>query len=225
MSNEDRIFLARVESPGVNPDDQALALCTKYGEDWAVPLVFDYGGDTPIPWQMIVQIIDGQPRCVEIRALDGSWFTATDLKERFPLRTLLREATAMALRPLEIVDGVPILRFKKWKSIDEALQASSDAIRSTFDGGNRRPGDADPPDDEELRGVARVYKAALERGDRAPTNAVANHLHYGRTTAGRRVMAARKRGFLGPAIPRQAGEQKSPRPRRNRKGGSDVQNT
>lgn len=60
--------------------------------------------------------------------------------------------------------------------------------------------------DEELRNVARAYRAALVEG-KPPTATVAEELHVSRSTAGRYVQRAREKGFLGPTRPRLAGEQ------------------
>ena len=58
--------------------------------------------------------------------------------------------------------------------------------------------------DEDLREVAEVYGQALaEKGN--PTQAVADHFFIARSTAGNRVMKARKRGFLKPTTPGRAG--------------------
>lgn len=60
--------------------------------------------------------------------------------------------------------------------------------------------------DELLAEVADVYRGALSRG-LAPTDAVAAKFPTSRSTAGRWVMEARRRGLLGPAVRGRAGEQ------------------
>jgi hypothetical protein len=59
--------------------------------------------------------------------------------------------------------------------------------------------------DEVLQEVALVYREAYERGE-APTAAVQRRMRRSRSTAGRLVMQARQRGFLGEAKDRIAGE-------------------
>jgi hypothetical protein len=65
--------------------------------------------------------------------------------------------------------------------------------------------------DDLLQEVAKVYREALDRGA-APTRAVAEQVVHpegwrpSRSTAGRWVYEARRRGFLGPTGERQAGE-------------------
>jgi hypothetical protein len=63
-----------------------------------------------------------------------------------------------------------------------------------------------PCDETRIKRAVNVYRQALERGDRAPTVAVARALHVGRSTAARDLAAARKRGWLGPAYANRAGE-------------------
>jgi len=52
--------------------------------------------------------------------------------------------------------------------------------------------------DDDLKETARIYREAMTIG-RNPTEAVQRELHLSRSTAGRWVMQARRRGFLGPA--------------------------
>jgi hypothetical protein len=59
--------------------------------------------------------------------------------------------------------------------------------------------------DDHYREVARVYREAWARGDRAPTVAVAEAFSIRKTTAAKWVVVARRRGYLGPAVPRRAG--------------------
>ncbi len=62
-------------------------------------------------------------------------------------------------------------------------------------------------DDAHFREVAEVYRAAVKFG--APTRAVAAHFTAGESTAGRWVVEARRRGFLGKTIAGRPGEQSS----------------
>lgn len=54
-------------------------------------------------------------------------------------------------------------------------------------------------DDDHYREVADVYRQALADDDPQPVNRVKEELHSARSTAGRWVGEARKRGFLGAA--------------------------
>jgi hypothetical protein len=62
-----------------------------------------------------------------------------------------------------------------------------------------------PLREEDLKRVAEVYRGAIARG-RPPTKTVAGELGVARSTAGRWVAEARRRGVLGRAKPRVAGE-------------------
>lgn len=73
----------------------------------------------------------------------------------------------------------------------------------------RRPQRGARITDDQLREVAMVYRAALaeSEGRKAPTEAVRDMFTISRSTAGRWVEEARRRGFLGPAPGRRrAGE-------------------
>jgi hypothetical protein len=71
--------------------------------------------------------------------------------------------------------------------------------------GARHPRRGSPLTEDNLRQVADVYRLALQRGD-PPTQTVADQMNVVRSTASRWVAAARKRGFLGPALRGRAGE-------------------
>ena len=60
------------------------------------------------------------------------------------------------------------------------------------------------PSEEDLRLIATVYQVAYATGG-APTTTVMDRLGLPRSTAGRWIALARKRGLLGPATPRKAG--------------------
>ncbi len=58
--------------------------------------------------------------------------------------------------------------------------------------------------DEDFERAASVYRAALANGRRDPVECVVEELHLSRSTAGRRIVEARRRGFLPPTEPRKA---------------------
>ena len=58
--------------------------------------------------------------------------------------------------------------------------------------------------DDHYREVARVYLEAWNSHDPAPTVAVAQTFRIPKTTAAKRVVVARRCGYLGPAVPRWA---------------------
>jgi hypothetical protein len=69
---------------------------------------------------------------------------------------------------------------------------------------------AQGPTEQALKRAAAVYRMAHLIG-LPPTEAVAQDLELPRSTAGRWVSMARRRGFLGPAEPRKAGERRRPK--------------
>jgi hypothetical protein len=72
-----------------------------------------------------------------------------------------------------------------------------------------RPGPK-PKSDAHLQRVARIYRAAIERGTRAPREAIVDEFTVAYSTASKWIRDARRRGFLGPAIaPGTAGEAES----------------
>lgn len=99
--------------------------------------------------------------------------------------------------------------FGSWDKAPNAIPpfgdtADSNAIRLASRG---RKMSRPPLDDELFAEVAEIYRAAIADGQ--PTRkAVQEHFVVGSSAAGRYVVEARKRGFLGPAIGKKAGERK-----------------
>ncbi len=82
--------------------------------------------------------------------------------------------------------------------------ADVERFRRDFPGADRR-GRLTPMNRLELTRTAAIYREALRSG-LPPTATVAERQQVARSTAGRRIAAARKAGILGQAIPRKAGE-------------------
>jgi hypothetical protein len=111
---------------------------------------------------------------------------------------------------------VPASRLIRWAIL---------AAHHRFAGAEGRRGELEPPnldewahlfttegrrrrrrlDDSHFREVAAVYRSALRFG--RPTQAVADHFVTGKSTAGRWVVEARRRGYLGKTVAGRAGEQ------------------
>jgi hypothetical protein len=142
----------------------------------------------------------GVPRCrrLEIRAEDGP--VSGDLIRRIPLARVMRKAVTAAARKLEPPGE------------DEAVEAwvrelpASERLEfyEQYSKRGRSPQRGSPITDENLRQVADLYRAALERGD-PPTQTVADAMYVARSTA-RWVAKARERGFLGASMRGRAGE-------------------
>jgi hypothetical protein len=105
---------------------------------------------------------------------------------RVPLRELVKEATELVGEFDESVDD-PV-----------AFMRALGEVTSRPEPGKRLT-------DDWLERVAEVYRTALQNGLPA-TDAVATAFPISRSTAGRWVMEARRRGLLGEAIPGRAGE-------------------
>jgi hypothetical protein len=140
------------------------------------------------------EVVNGKPACVAMRlwALDGSPLRPTDL-EGHPLDEYANQAADGNY--WRMPPGSPI-------AIHGAERDPTARFTPADDQSFKRRHRAT---DIELRQVAAVYRAALERGD-PPTRAVRVQFEVSRATAGRLIRGARDREFLGPAINRKAGE-------------------
>ncbi len=130
---------------------------------------------------------------------------------RVPLRSLVREALGIAAFSVhraaggEVVVDRPGVAPRLRRLVRHLVE---DEIRKKTGPRRRRRQHGD----EHYRKVAEVYREARARGRRDPTNAVYEwatkaKVNCARSTAGRWVMEARERGFLGKARPGAAGEQ------------------
>ena len=91
---------------------------------------------------------------------------------------------------------------KRAESLLVALQAVDLPIESS----KHRVGRPPVYGDAHYREIARIYAEAWSNGDRHPTATVAAEYIVVRSTAAKWVSTARKLGFLGPTVPRRAGE-------------------
>lgn len=141
-----------------------------------------------------------QATCTALRVQAGEGGQVTgDLLRQVPLARLLREAVATAASMFKFQRRLPGggARFELFPGGDAAADIYERA---------KAPRRGLPLTDDELREVADIYREAVARGDRSPTRAVGEAKHAARSTAARWVGKARKKGFLGPAMPGRAGE-------------------
>jgi hypothetical protein len=153
----------------------------------------------------------GQHRCRQLK------ITAPDITRetlrQIPFATYMKRAVGMVAYKPQRIEELP-------EPMANALTEQGLADRKTFvtiDDGERgelyrstrrrRPQSA--LTDEHLKKVADEYRSALDDGF-SPTETVAYKMNAARSTAARWVMRARKRGFLGPAIPGRPGELETP---------------
>jgi hypothetical protein len=134
-----------------------------------------------------VAIEDGSPACNALRRQEGGP-PLTAATVRRAIGHLIRDvAREVAVSPTgERYKGIPIAR----RVIDphERVDLKKALTR-------RRQGAR--VDDDFLEKVASIYRRALDQGE-APTEAVKTVLHGSRSSAGRWVEQARRRGFLPP---------------------------
>lgn len=176
-----------------------------YGAGWEIPAEIEYTNDGdgagPFRWRLWIKVMDGVPRCIGIFCVpyDTEYISAVDLR-RLPLGQLIEDAVTWSGRPAED----EFIRPENC-TLEEARELKA-VVAEHFKRTSRRPRGNQPPSDDELRRVAEIYRANLGHG--SPAKAVAIHMPLSRSTAGRWIGAARKRGFLGPAVDRQPGEKK-----------------
>jgi hypothetical protein len=166
----------------------------------------------------------GRPVCVDLRCerREGGPPISGEVLRQLPIATYAREATRHVAKRL-----VPDPEGNGWRTVS-ALAPESQPIEFRDDetpvfGAASAPVPAEqrfdtqysqwaaaprrrgPLRDDDLREIAAVYRAALAAGE-PPTRTVAARFGVARSTAGRWVAEARRRGVLGKARPRMAGE-------------------
>ena len=137
-----------------------------------------------------------------------------DVLRRLPVGRLLAEAVAAAAFSVE--DRGWTIEREGAERVGQAIDLAPTeraALYERYVRGARRPRRGSPLTDSNLRQVADLYRAALDRGD-PPTQTVADAMHVARSTAARWVAAARERELLGPALRGRAGERRTTRRKR-----------
>jgi hypothetical protein len=160
---------------------EGLLLTTRYSVEVDDP-------ECPILLEIHVAVVDGQPRCTELRCRPrpGGPPVSSENLRRVPLARYMRESAAQYSMRVVVYDAGQVV-VSSTGTGDEPLLA-----RAT----RQRP--RQRMTDELLRAVARVYSEAGTK----PTLAVMRRFYLSRPTAGRWVGLARKRGFLPELPPR-----------------------
>jgi len=114
------------------------------------------------------------------------------------LTSLIDATAALAsfVRPESGDDELP----PAWQGFTLWVSRADDDLSAWRQKTSRTPRRGKAVSDDELRRVAAIYRTAVARRQ-PPTKTVATEMHVARSTAGRWVVEARKRGFLGPAPP------------------------
>ncbi len=136
-------------------------------------------GEPPLDVDLLIRVADGRFVCAELTArqqANGPAVSAETLR-RVPVATLVRESVRIVAMPA---------------MVDEAQQVTT--IEPVEQGDGKRLAAAGPTD-ETLAFVAFTYQLAYALGD-GPTRAVQEQLGLPRSTAGRWIEKARKRGLL-----------------------------
>jgi hypothetical protein len=144
--------------------------------------------ECPILLEIHVAVVDGQPRCAELRCRPrpGGPPVSSENLRRVPLARYVRESAALYSMRVVVYDAGQVL-VSSTGTGDEPLLARA---------AQQRP--RQHMTDDLLRDVARVYSEAGTK----PTLAVMRRFYLSRPTAGRWVVLARKRGFLPELPPR-----------------------
>ena len=185
----------------VLPDDPRLPACTmlfavEHGRAVCVELCCERREDgSPIGGEIlrllpIAAYTRAATRRVALRLVpDGDGFR---LVAAWPMDGLL---------PIRFEDdGTPVYSGHTSADVPESERFDSQYARIA-----RAPRRHGPPKDAELREIAEVYRGAVAQRI-GPTRAVADRFSVSRSTAGRWIAEARRRGQLGKALPRMAGE-------------------
>jgi hypothetical protein len=195
-----QIYASSLSEP--TPEETETVTMVPLGEGRYVPQTFGATLSQAGYWaDLTIEIRDREAVCTRLSVLrsDGGPIQKEDLRA-LPLRDWINAAVASQTmsRPM-VVDEDPtgyetnpvvktVVSPQEIASMTAGLQAGKKRIT-----------------DDDLQEVARVYREAVATGE-PPTVAVARHMKRSRSTAGRLVMQARQRGFLGRARARMAGE-------------------
>jgi hypothetical protein len=166
----------------------------------------------------------GRPVCVDLRCerREGSPPITGEVLRQLPVATYTREATRHVAKRL-----VPDPEGNGWRTVsalgpeatpvewrdddvpvygrDSEPVPPEQRFDTQYDRWAAAPRRRGPIRDDELRDVASVYRAA-HADHRPPTQAVSARFGVSRSTAGRWIAEARRRGLLGDARPGMAGE-------------------
>lgn len=140
-----------------------------------------------------VSVRDRQPRCdvLTVRSRKGDAITATSLRE-LPVASIV-EHVMLGLfgSPFRLVDG---------ERVEIATQTAVEAREARL------------PRRDLMPLVVEAYRTAIAKQDRKPIQYIARTLKYEPSYISKLVSEARKEGYLGPARPGIAGEERLERP-------------
>jgi len=166
------------------------------------------GLEVELEADVIVERRRAVPHCVKlmVRRVDALGRASrepvtTDILRSIPIARILARAMENPFMFFKIGEG-PEGR----KRLELPGEAERAKLYARHVEGARQPRRGSPITDENLRQVAGLYRAAMERGD-PPTQTVADAMGVPRSTAARWVAKARERDLLGPSLRGRPGEQ------------------
>jgi len=177
------------------------------GARWQIPSVFCADIDLPaLGASLVVEVRTRAGRAPEITEAQLRWHDLTKGPGLTP-------TTWRAVRLGEALD----LALQAARGVREDLGGGLFRLPGSppgmfYGGATAAPRRGVPIDDAHLRRIAEMYRDLVTAGSRAPTQDIAEALNYSRSTVGRWLVEARRRGLLGPAVGTRAGV--APKPRR-----------
>jgi Family of unknown function (DUF6214) len=194
--------IENAEEPEEEPETVTMV---PIGEGRYVPQFFTFGiQDEPYRADLFIEVRNREAICTFIALRltdpDGAPIRKEDLRA-VPLGEWIKVAVAGTAVSREAEPTtIPLGATKSTEIMAAMSRQDVDALFAGLQAGDRKR-----ITDDVLQEVARVYREAVAAGE-PPTVAVQRHMGRSRSTAGRLVMQARQRGFLGRARARMAGE-------------------
>jgi hypothetical protein len=192
----------------VSWDADAKGIVVLEGTPYSLPPIFEALVDKPgLPLcQLRIGINPSGPVCLRLTLAGSPSEPLSSTSIRVPLRELVDEIV------VELGAFAAAATATKKYDPEAFRRALAEAVAPHPEPGKRLP-------DVFLASVADVYRYALKLGQ-PPVNAVAEAFNVSRSTAGRYVVRARRRGMLGEAITGKAGE-REPRQARGKRAGKE----
>jgi hypothetical protein len=157
--------------------------------------------DDKLPYriELEIKVVDRHPTCTKLTLAqrgDGPPVSSRELRSARLTAYLAIAATQAAWRVVPLGTGSVAV---EQPAIGEEIVVQRVEIEPPRQGRHRLS-------DDHLREVARLYRDALAEGKRAPREAIKAQIPASTATIARWVQEARRKGFLGEATPRRAGE-------------------
>lgn len=167
---------------------------------WAIPTIFEAQVYDPAsPVNIVIEVRTRAGRPPEITDLRLTWHDLrrpTGITPAELRRVRLGGALQLALAAV---------REEREDRDDGLFRVAGTEDGVYYAGPQPAPARGKPVSDDRLREVARLYRELVATGSRKPTQDIADQYHWSRSTVGRWLVEARRKGFLGPAVGTKAG--------------------